>query len=89
MLFFSKQSGDLSLEYRLPASSSWCDVVLLGRGADSRAALMLELKNWNIAEDRPGPRPGLVWHKGALTLHPSDQVRGYVEYCQRFHSAIQ
>jgi hypothetical protein len=88
-IHFSRQSGDLSLEYRLPASSSWCDVVLLGRGTENPAALMLELKNWNLADDRPGPRPGLVWHKGALTLHPSDQVRGYTEYCQRFHSAVQ
>ena len=23
-----------------------------------------------------------------LDLHPSDQVRGYVEYCRRFHSAV-
>lgn len=88
-IHLSRQSGDLTLEYRLPASSSWCDVVLLGRGTDSPAALLLELKNWDVAGDRPGPRSGLVWHKGALTLHPSDQVRGYTEYCQRFHSAVQ
>jgi DUF2075 family protein len=23
-----------------------------------------------------------------MTLHPSDQVRGYVDYCSRFHSAV-
>ena len=26
---------------------------------------------------------------GTIVLHPSDQVRGYVGYCQRFHSAVQ
>lgn len=88
-IHFSKQSGDLSLEYRLPASSSWCDVILLGRGSSKPAAIILELKHWNVHGDRPGPRPGLVWHKGVLTLHPSDQVRGYAEYCQRFQSAVQ
>jgi len=28
-------------------------------------------------------------HQGRLELHPSDQVRGYVEYCRRFHSAVE
>ena len=23
-----------------------------------------------------------------LKLHPSDQVRGYTEYCRKFHSAV-
>jgi len=27
--------------------------------------------------------------RGAQELHPSDQVRGYTEYCRRFHSAVQ
>jgi DUF2075 family protein len=26
---------------------------------------------------------------GELVLHPSDQVRGYTEYCRRFHSTVQ
>ena len=25
---------------------------------------------------------------GRQELHPSDQVRGYTEYCRRFHSAV-
>lgn len=82
------RTGDLALEYRLPAASSWCDLVLLGRGETAPAAVMVELKHWNVAGDRPGPRPGLIEHKGANELHPSEQVRGYVEYCQRFHSAV-
>jgi hypothetical protein len=39
------QPGGISLEYQLPVSSSWCDAVLLGRGAESPAAVMSELKD--------------------------------------------
>ena len=84
-----RPSGNLSLEYRLPAASSWCDLVLLGKGAKKPTAVMFELKHWDVTGDRPGPRPGVVLHKGQEMLHPSEQVRGYVEYCQRFHSAVQ
>jgi schlafen family protein len=28
-------------------------------------------------------------HAGQIVLHPAEQVRGYVEYCRRFHSAVQ
>ena len=80
--------GAVALEYRLPASSSWCDAVLLGRGNERPCAVILELKDWELTGDRPGPREALVIHQGREELHPSDQVRGYVEYCQRFHSTV-
>lgn len=78
----------LSLEYRLPAANSWCDLVLLGAGAAAPSAVMLELKDWDTTGDSPGPRAALIQHKGVELLHPSDQVRGYVEYCRSFHSAV-
>lgn len=78
----------VSVEYRLPAASYWCDVVLLGRGGGRPRAVVLELKDWDTIGDRPGPRPNLVEHGGRLALHPSDQVRGYVEYCRAFHSGV-
>ncbi len=81
--------GGLSLEYRLPASSSWCDAVLLGAGQERPVAVIVELKNWETAGDQPGPRPELVRHLGKELLHPSAQVRGYTEYCRRFHSTVQ
>ena len=87
-LAFHRQRG-LELEYRLPASSSWTDAVLLGRGPHGPAALFLELKDWETAASNPGPRPGLLEHRGNLVLHPSEQVRGYVDYCRRFHSGVQ
>ena len=82
------QRGAVAVEYRLPASASWCDVVLLGKGDERPSAVILELKDWETAGDRPGPSETLVERQGRLDLHPSDQVRGYVEYCRRFHSTV-
>ena len=81
-------SADVSFEYRLPASSSWCDAILLGRKGSRPSTVILELKDWDLTGDLPGPRESLIEHKGSLYLHPSEQVRGYVEYCRQFHSAV-
>lgn len=80
--------GTMEVEYRLPASSAWCDAVLLGASLSNPMAVMIELKDWSTDGDRPGPRPGLIQHQGTDRLHPSEQVRGYVEYCRYFHSAV-
>jgi DUF2075 family protein len=80
--------GHLALEYQLPASGSWCDVVLLGAHETKPSAVILELKDWTTRGDRPGRHEGLIERQGAQELHPSEQVRGYTEYCRRFHSAI-
>jgi len=80
--------GHLSLEYQLPSSSSWADVVLLGAHREQASAVVIELKHWQLAGDQPGAVEGLIQHQGRSTLHPSDQVRGYTEYCRRFHSAV-
>lgn len=81
--------GYVALEYQLPAASSWCDVVLLGRTAKGPSAVIVELKHWITRGDRPGPAEGLMDRGGTFVLHPADQVRGYTEYCRRFHSAVQ
>jgi uncharacterized protein len=86
-LYFGNH-GRISLEYRLPATSSWCDCVLLGRHQTRPSAVILELKDWQTRADQPGPIEGLIRRQGSNELHPSDQVRGYAEYCQRFHSAV-
>jgi hypothetical protein len=86
-LYFGSR-GNLALEYQLPASSSWCDVVMLGAHGSKPAAVIIELKDWMTRSDKPGRFEGLIERQGAQELHPSDQVRGYVEYCRRFHSAV-
>lgn len=85
---FSRRQHHVALEYQLPGSSSWCDVVLLGRHADRPSAVVIEMKDWDTRTDRPGAAEGLIERRGAQELHPSDQVRGYVDYCRRFHSAV-
>ena len=81
-------TGNLAVEYQLPAASAWCDAVLLGRRGANPAAVVVELKNWVTRADRPGPYEGLMIRANQTTLHPADQVRGYVEYCRRFHSEV-
>ena len=87
-LFFGSR-GNLALEYQMPAASSWADVVLLGRHDAAPAAVIIEPKDWTTAADKPGKAEGLIDRVGRQELHPSDQVRGYTEYCRRFHSAIE
>ena len=82
------ERGGISIEYRLPASGSWCDLVLLGQGTTTPTAVIVEFRGWDTFGDRPGPAEGLIWHKGQLELHPADQARGYAEYCRYFHSAV-
>jgi uncharacterized protein len=85
---FARKQHHVALEYQLPGAASWCDVVLLGRHAGRASAVVVELKDWETNADRPGKAEGLVERRGLQELHPSDQVRGYVEYCRRFHSAV-
>jgi hypothetical protein len=81
--------SNVALEYRLPSASAWCDAVLLGEDTKGLArAVIVELKHWQTEQDKSGPEEGLIYHKGRLTLHPAEQVRGYTEYCRRFHSAV-
>lgn len=86
-LYFGTQ-GVLSLEYKLPASACWADMVLLGQHNKRPAAVIVELKNWMTAGDEPGTYQGLMFRQGASAQHPSDQVSGYTEYIKQFHSAV-
>lgn len=82
---------NMLLEYKLPSASAWCDLVLLGlNGNDKNQVLIIELKNWRRNDsDRPGICEGVMWHNNEYKTHPSQQVKGYTEYCRRFHSAVQ
>jgi hypothetical protein len=82
-------SGDVAVEYRLPSSPCWADAVLLGAGPAGPAAVVIELKDWDVTGDVPAEGHGLVDRSIGQCLHPSAQVEGYVEYCAKFHSAVQ
>lgn len=85
---FERREHHASLEYQLPGSASCCDVILLGRHQSRPSAVVIELKDWETNQDRPGKVEGLIERHGRQELHPSDQVRGYVEYCRACHSAV-
>ena len=85
----SISTSDAILEYHLPKSSSWCDLVLVGRGEDVPEVIILELKNYRKeTQTHPGSYEGLIWHNGVERQHPSAQVRQYTLYCQYFHSEV-
>ena len=37
---------NLLLEYKLPAASAWCDLVMIGKGYGQKHVIIIELKNW-------------------------------------------
>lgn len=86
-LFFAG-GGHSSLEYRIPGSASYADVILLGDLDDRPSVVILELKHWATRDDKPGPVEGLIDRHDGLYSHPSDQVAGYVEFVRRSHSAV-
>jgi hypothetical protein len=87
-LFFGS-NGNLALEYQLPGGTGWADMVLLGKNKERPAAVIIELKNWTTQGDLPGIGEGLMQRHGQTESHPSDQVRGYVDWCTNFHSTVQ
>src|SRR5437867_2976545 len=45
--------------------------------------------SWNSRTGTPeATDEGLIERQGRQELHPSDQVKGYTHYCQRFHSTV-
>lgn len=79
----------VKFEYKLPSAPAWCDLVILGEADNKKKAIIVELKDWYRNEtDAPGICEGVVEHRGNTIQHPSDQVKGYVQYCQSFHSAV-
>ena len=82
---------DMLLEYQIPSSSAYCDVVLLGEGNGKKQVFIIELKNYsNKSNDIPKAcKLDLIEHNGELILHPAAQVRQYVDYCKGFHSTVQ
>ena len=82
---------DMLLEYQIPSSSAYCDVVLLGEGNGKKQVFIIELKNYsNKSNDIPKTcKRDLINHNGELILHPAAQVRQYVDYCKDFHSTVQ
>lgn len=81
--------SSVKFEYKLPSAPAWCDVVILGEGHGQKQAFVIELKDWYPnTTDQPGMCEGLIYHQGHQQQHPSDQVKGYVQYCRNYHSEV-
>ena len=56
---------NMLLEYKLPAASAWCDLVMIGKGYGQKQVVIIELKNWvKNTTDAPGMKEGLITHQG-------------------------
>ena len=83
---------EVLVEHQLPLSSRRIDVVLAGLHPQTRrpSFVVVELKQWSAATTYEG-EPTLVTveaYGGRPVLHPSVQVRGYVDYLRGFSRAL-
>jgi hypothetical protein len=80
------------IEYQLPLASKRLDVMITGHSGESKKqAVVLELKQWSECTHAEGANQVVTFVGGAQreVNHPSEQVRGYVEYLRDVHTAFQ
>jgi len=78
---------EIFVELLMPTSSSRCDALLTGRRRDGQpTAVVVELKQWTDVKLHVYPEHVLA--HGQLKLHPSEQVRGYVEHLKMYNAAF-
>jgi len=79
------------LEYQLPLSSRRLDCMITGRdGSGTKNAVIMELKQWDGANEAVGEKMVTTWVGGAEreVLHPSAQVGQYRMYLADTHTAF-
>jgi hypothetical protein len=82
----------IMIEYQLPLASKRLDVMITGHSRESKQqAIVLELKQWSKCTHADGAHQVVTFVGGAQreVNHPSEQVRGYVEYLRDVHTAFQ
>lgn len=78
--------GDIFVELFMPLNGRRCDALLTGHGPVGPSAVLIELKGWSFVDRSHLPEH--VWAGGRNVVHPSVQVRDYVETLRHFHSAF-
>jgi hypothetical protein len=79
--------AEIIVELFMPLDGRRCDALLTGRSQEGvDAAVVVELKQWSAFA--PSHLPEHVHAGGRQELHPSFQVRGYVETLKHYHSAF-
>ncbi len=79
------------LEYQLPQTSKRLDCMVTGKsGDDTDNAVVIELKQWDGANEAVGDKMVSTWVGGAEreVLHPSAQVGQYRMYLEDTHTAF-
>jgi hypothetical protein len=85
------QDHGVLLEYQLPLTSMRLDCMVTGRDHERRDnAVIVELKQWDRAEEAIGEKLVTTWLGGAKreVLHPSAQVGQYHMYLEDTHTAF-
>ncbi|MFI5302864.1 MAG: hypothetical protein ACHREM_32645, partial [Polyangiales bacterium] len=78
---------EIVVELFMPLNNRRCDALLTGRSEGAfDSAVVVELKQWSALS--PSHLTEHVHVGGRQELHPSIQVRGYVETLRHFHSAF-
>lgn len=79
-------TGEIFVELFMPLNGRRCDALLTGHGPEGPAAVIVELKQWSFVTTSHLSEH--VFAGGRNVLHPSVQVRDYVETMRHFHSAF-
>lgn len=82
----------IMIEYQLPLASKRLDAMILGHDKQSQTrGIVVELKQWEKCKPADGERQVWTYVGGREreVNHPSEQVRGYVEYLQNVHTTFQ
>ncbi|WP_030660340.1 DUF2075 domain-containing protein [Streptomyces rimosus] len=82
---------DVMMEYHLPLTSKWVDVILAGVHPDSGnpSYVVIELKQWKSAEAVEGkPLLCRTGPSGRPMLNPIEQVRRYCDYLVSHNGAL-
>ena len=79
-------TGEIFVELFMPLNGRRCDALLTGHTAGGPAAVIVELKQWTFVQTCH--LSDHVHAGGRNVLHPSVQVRDYVERMSNYHSAF-
>lgn len=79
-------TGEVFVELFMPLNGRRCDVLLSGHTPKGPSAVVVELKRWSFVQ--PSKLGDHVFAGGRNVVHPSVQVRDYVETLRHFHSAF-
>lgn len=78
--------SEIFVELFMPLNGRRCDALLTGRTAIGPSAVVIELKQWSFVGT--SHLPDHVFGGSRNVVHPSVQVRDYVETLRHFHSAF-